>query len=206
MSAIDLTKRQLDLIAKLAALEPAPSFMGGYAEDAVLAGTVTRGHEDIDLIFPRDQQELRLAQLAEFGFTNWETWGEAAPGVPFYLFAQNGDLKVDLGLTDEADGKIWMRVHSLAFTVGGEEAPAGYQLQLPNDLFDQPLVELDGVSIKTITPLAMYQIRAGVAHRNSFGPLSERHLATLVQLRERFLPDRTEEELLPASIPLPSSR
>ena len=33
--------RQLELIATLAALEPPPWFMGGYAEDALLAGAVT---------------------------------------------------------------------------------------------------------------------------------------------------------------------
>ena len=49
----DLTTRQLELIATLAALEPPPWFMGGYAEDALLAGAVTREHEDVDLIFPR---------------------------------------------------------------------------------------------------------------------------------------------------------
>jgi hypothetical protein len=36
--------------------------MGGYAEDALLAGAVTRPHEDVDLIFPREQEELRRAQ------------------------------------------------------------------------------------------------------------------------------------------------
>jgi hypothetical protein len=46
----DLRHRQLELIARLAALEPTPSFMGGYAEDALLAGSVTRPHEDVDLI------------------------------------------------------------------------------------------------------------------------------------------------------------
>lgn len=203
MSTADLAKRQLDLIAKLAALDPPPSFMGGFAEDAVLAGTVTRPHEDVDLILPRDDQELWLARLAELGFADWETWGEAAPGVPFYLFGQRGDLKIDVGIADMADGRIWIRVHRLAFTVGGEEAPAGYRLRLPDDLFDQPLVELSGIAIKPIPPLAMYQIRAGIAQRNSFGPLSERHLATLAQLRARFFPDRTEEELLPPSEPLP---
>jgi hypothetical protein len=203
MSAADLAKRQLDLIAKLAALNPPPSFMGGFAEDAVLAGTVTRPHEDVDLILHRDEQELWLARLARLGFADWETWGEAAPGVPFYLFGQHGDLKVDLGIADMADGRIWIRVHRLAFTVGGEEAPAGYRLRLPDDLFDQPLVELSGIAVKPIPPLAMYQIRAGIAQRNSFGPLSERHLATLAQLRARFFPDRTEEELLPPSEPLP---
>jgi Aminoglycoside-2''-adenylyltransferase len=65
MSTSDLARRQFDLIVKVAALEPAPRFMGGYAEDAILAGSVTRAHEDVDLIFPRDQQELRLAELAD---------------------------------------------------------------------------------------------------------------------------------------------
>jgi hypothetical protein len=41
-----LTARQLDLIAKLAALDPPPWFIGGYAEDALLAGAVTRPHEN----------------------------------------------------------------------------------------------------------------------------------------------------------------
>jgi len=203
MPANTLAERQLELIERLAALEPAVSFMGGYAEDALLAGRVTRPHEDVDLAFPREQEELRLAQLAALGFNDWETWGEAAPGVPFYLFGQAGDLKLDLGITDEADGKTWMRVHKLAFSVGGEEAPAGYQLRLPDDLYDQPLVELSGIAIKPISPLALYQIRAGVARRNSFGPLSERHLATMAQLRERFFPDHSEEELLPALESLP---
>ena len=163
---MDLAERQLELIAKLAALDPTPSFMGGYAEDALLAGTVTRPHEDVDLIFPRDQQELRMAQLSELGFTSWETWGEAAPGVPFYLFGQSGDLKLDLGVLDQADGHNWMRVH------------------------------------KPIPPLALYQMRAAVAERNSFGPLSERQLATMAQLRERFFPESPDDELLPPSEPL----
>jgi hypothetical protein len=177
--------------------------MGGYAQDALLAGRVTREHEDVDVVFPRVAQELRFTQLAELGFGNWETWGEAAPGVPFYLFGQNGELKLDLGVLDEEDGKRWMRVHKLSFTVGGQAAPAGYQLQLFDDLFDQPLVGLEGIAIKPISLLALYQVRAGVAQRNSFGPLSEQQLVALAQLRERFFPGRTEEELLPPCEPLP---
>ena len=73
MPEADLTGRQLDLIAHLAALQPPMFLMGGYAEEA-----------------------LRMDQLAELGFTEWETWGEASPGVPFYLFGHSGDLKVDV--------------------------------------------------------------------------------------------------------------
>jgi hypothetical protein len=198
-----LTNRQLELIAKLAALQPTLTFMGGYAEDALLAGRVTREHEDIDVVLPRTELELRFAQLAELGFGSWETIGEAAPGVPFYLAGRDGELKLDLGVGDEHNGEHWMQVHKLSFTVSGEEAPAGYRLRLPDDLFEQPLVELEGIAIKPLSPLALYQMRAGVAKRNSFGPLSERHLLTLARLREQFFPDRSEEELLPPSEPLP---
>jgi hypothetical protein len=203
MPGDQLTNRQLELIAKLAALEPTLTFMGGYAEDALLAGRVTREHEDIDVVLPRTELELRFAQLAELGFGSWETIGEAAPGVPFYLAGQDGELKLDLGVGDEHNGKHWMQVHKLSFTVSGEEAPAGYRLRLPDDLFEQPLVELEGIAIKPLSPLALYQMRAGVAKRNSFGPMSERHLLTLARLREQFFPDRSEEELLPPSEPLP---
>ena len=198
----DLTARQLELIATLAALEPPPWFMGGYAEEALLAGAVTREHEDVDLIFPRTEEQLRLAQLAELGFGDWETWGEASPGVPFYLFGQSGELRLDLGIVDRANGGNWMRVHRLAFTVGGEEAPAGYQLRLPDDLFDHPVVELEGIALKPVSPLALYQMRAGVAEHNSFGPLSERQRATMAELRARFFPVVPEEDLLPPSEPL----
>ena len=198
----DLTARQLELIATLTALEPPPWFMGGYAEDALLAGAVTREHEDVDLIFPRTEEQLRLAQLAELGFGDWETWGEASPGVPFYLFGQSGELSLDLGIVDRANGGNWMRVHRLAFTVGGEEAPAGYQLRLPDDLFDHPVVELEGIALKPVSPLALYQMRAGVAEHNSFGPLSERQRATMAELRARFFPVVPEEDLLPPSEPL----
>jgi hypothetical protein len=42
MPGDQLTDRQLELIAKLASLEPTLTFMGGYAEDALLAGRVAR--------------------------------------------------------------------------------------------------------------------------------------------------------------------
>lgn len=203
MPEADLTARQLDLIARIAALRPAPWFMGGYAEDALLSGSVTRPHEDVDVIFPRQREQLHMSQLAQLGFTEWETWGEAAPGVPFYLFGQSGDLKVDVGLLDQVGGENWMRVHRLAFTVGGEEAAAGYQLRLPDDTLNHPPVALEGIEISPLSPLALYQMRAGVARRNSFGPLSDRQLATMAELRERFFPDLSDADLMPPEEPLP---
>jgi hypothetical protein len=51
----------------MSVLEPS-RIIGGYAEDALLAGTVTRPHVDVDWLIPRREYELRLAQARELGF------------------------------------------------------------------------------------------------------------------------------------------
>ncbi len=195
--AVGITARQLELLRRMAQLTPAPCVMGGYAEDALLAGTVTRPHGDVDWLFPRRELELRVAQARALGFAEFETWGEAAPGEPFYLFAQDGDLKIDLGITDEADGKHVIRVHRLAFDIAGREAPAGYQVVLPDDTYDHPPVEIDGIPIRVASPLALYQLRVGIASQGSFGELSDRHRETSRRLNEAFLGGRHDAELAP---------
>jgi hypothetical protein len=96
-----------------------------------------------------------------------------------------------------------LRVHKLFFDVDGREPAAGYQLWLPVDTFDHPPAELHGVSIRTASPLALHQLRAGIASIGSFGPLSERQQQAMDHLRERFLPERTAAELVPELEPLP---
>jgi hypothetical protein len=113
--AVDRTTAlQLDLLRRMSRLDPAPYLFGGYAEDALLAGSVTRRHLDVDWLCPRRELDMRLAQARELGFTEFETWGESAPGEPFYLFAQQGELRLDLGVSDEIDGHNGLRVHNLA--------------------------------------------------------------------------------------------
>ena len=113
------TAQQLDLLRRMSELDPPPCVWGGYAEDALLAGTVTRPHLDVDWLLPRRELDLRLEQARELGFTNFESWGEAAPGEPFYLSARNGELSIDLGIGEEADGHLLVRVWKLAFEVDG---------------------------------------------------------------------------------------
>jgi hypothetical protein len=194
---MDLTERQLELLRRMAALEPRPVLMGGYAEDALLAGTVTRPHEDVDWLLPRREADLRLEQARELGFTSFETWGEAAPGLPFYLFAEAGELKLDLGIADEVDGRPVMDVHRLFFEVGGEEAPAGYRVHLPTDTFNWPEAGIDGVPVSPASPLALYQIRTSIAGQGSFGELSAGQRQSARLLRERFFAGRADADLEP---------
>ena len=190
-----VAEQQLEFLRQGAALDPPPFIMGGYAEEALLAGTVTRPHEDVDWLLPRSQLELRLAQARHSASRSSRPGVRLRPGEPFYLFGQQGELRLDLGIADEADGALLVKVHRLSFDVGGREAPAGYQVHLPPDTFAHPPVEIDGVAIRAASPLCLYQMRVGIASRGSFGELFERQRESLRRLREAFFPDRSETEL-----------
>jgi hypothetical protein len=118
-----LSERQFDLLARMSALDPPVRIMGGYAEDAPLAGTSTRPHVDIDWLLPRHEQELRLGQAKKLGFQAFEVRGEPAPHQPFYLHGRDGDLELEIGIVDEDDRGIWVRVGRLAFEIGGKPPP-----------------------------------------------------------------------------------
>lgn len=204
-AAIPLAEAQLELLRRMAALEPAPRLIGGYAEDALLAGTVTRPHVDVDWLVPRRELALRLEQARELGFTEFETWGESAPGEPFYLYAENGELKLEVGVADEQDGRAYLKIHKLAFDIDGREAPAGYQILMPRDTFEHPPVAIDRIVVRTASPLALYQLRIGIASRGSFGELSAQQRESARRLKERFFPGRSEADLRPRIEPLTSN-
>ena len=197
-----LAEAQLELVRRMAAREPPPCLIGGYAEDALLAGAVTRPHVDIDWMVPRRELALRRAQARGLGFGKFETWGESAPGEPFYLYAENGDLKLEVGVADEEDGRVYIRIYRLAFDIDGREAPAGYRLLLPRDTFEHPPVELQGLAVRTASPLALYQLRIGIAAQGSFGPLSAQQRESARRLKERFCPRTADRDLLPHVEPL----
>jgi hypothetical protein len=79
---------ELDVLRRMAELDPPPWVMGGYAEDALVAGTVTRPHDDFDWLCPRRELELRVEQARGLGFSGFKPMGEAAPGEPFYLASE----------------------------------------------------------------------------------------------------------------------
>lgn len=192
-----MSGQQLGLLRAMSQLRPVPFLFGGYAEDALLAGTVTRPHLDIDWICPRRELKLRLDQARGLGFTEFEVWGEAAPGAPFYLHTKQGDLLVDIGVSDESGGHNHCDVHRLAFEIDDAPAPAGYRILLADDMYEHPPVRLDGIELSVISPLALHQIRIGIASQGSFGPLSERQRETSRRLRAAYFPGVPEQELVP---------
>ena len=146
---------------------------------------------------PRAGARARVHRLGDLG--------EAAPGEPFYLSGRNGDLSIDIGVSDDdARGRKVLRVHSIAFQIDGGPAPVGYQVVLPADTFAHSPATLEGITVHVASPLALYQIRVGIASQGSFGPLSERHRASSERLRELLLDGRPEADVAPVIEPLPS--
>jgi hypothetical protein len=192
-----VTARQLDLLRRMESFDTPVHLIGGYAEDALLAGSVTRPHVDIDWLFPRRELELRLTQARELGFDELAVRGESAPGHPFYLYGENDGLELELGIVDEESGGLWIKIHSLSFEIEGQPAAAGYRIELPSDTFEHPPVQLEDITVWPVSPLALYQMRAGIAAQGSFGKLGEKQLRAMRDLKERFFTDRSESELTP---------
>ena len=204
MERIDAaTARQLDVLRRMESLDPPPRLMGGYAEDALLAGSVTRPHVDVDWLLPRRELDLRVAQARELGFGELSVRGESAPGQPFYLYGESDGLELEIGIVDEESDGPWIRIHRLGFEIDGKPAAAGYRIELPDDTFRHPSVQLEGITVWPVSPLALYQLRVGIAARGSFGELGEKQLRAMSALRERFFPGRSEDELMPRIEPLP---
>jgi hypothetical protein len=101
--------KDLELVRRMAALDPAPVFMGGYAKEALLHGGLTRPHEDFDWLLPRSEAAARIEQAKSLGFGGWQTVGEAAPGEPFYMAGEGGGHKLELGICDKDGGRLTTR-------------------------------------------------------------------------------------------------
>lgn len=192
-----IAQKQLDLLGKMSELSPVPYIIGGYAEDALIGGTVSRHHEDIDWIFPRREAKMRYEQLKSLGFKEFETWGDSSPGKPFYQFTYIDDLNIDIAVYDEADGRAFLQIGKLYFDLEGKNPPAGYKVYLPGDMLDQPQATIDGVRVRPVSPLTLYQMRIGIASQGSFGELGEKQLNSLKRLKDRFYPGKSDEELMP---------
>ena len=70
-------------------------------------------------------------------------------------------------------------------------------IQLSHGVFDADPVTLDGMAIRTVSPLALYQIRAGIVRAGGFGPPRPKDLLAQEALRARFFPTADPECLAP---------
>ena len=77
------------------------------------------------------------------------------------------------------------------------------RVEVTDGIFGYALCRLDGIEVRTVSPLAQFQIRAGIAMAGGFGPLRPKDVTAQRALQERFYPDTPIEDLSPTIVPLP---
>jgi hypothetical protein len=184
------SRAYVDLLRALHALEPPLFVFGGFAEDALLHGTVSRPHSDVDVLVFRGELELRLAQFRALGFASFATYYEIAPGKPLVLNGEQAGLHLELGIFElTGDGRPFFEVYDAHGTLRRVTLSAGALPAAP--------VLLDGVSVRALSPLALYQLRAGLHAIRAFGPLRPTDVRAQAQLKHRFFGGQDEASLLP---------
>ena len=151
------------------AFEPRVWLFGGFAEDAVLHGDVSRAHDDIDIFVWRDDADATLGNLAVLGFTTVEVRWEPRPGHPVAIGAVAADgVDVELCIADRPG---WFHVDDGRVT-------------LPADLLDHPATTLAGVEVRTVSPRALFETRRALA--TTFGGLRPKDEIAQRALTARF--------------------
>lgn len=178
------------LLEALMTFEPPVHVLGGFAEDALLHRTTVRTHDDVDVLVGREELETQLRNALGIGFASPEVRFEPIDGMPMVIGTTDGIRDLEINVYDRSpDGAVF-------FHIPDQEGRL-FRVDLSNGVFGQPPSDLDGIALRTVSPLALYQIRAGVTMAGSFGPPRPKDVTSQEALRTRFFPDVSPESLQP---------
>lgn len=109
---------------------------------------------------------------------------------PLVLRTEHNGLAIELCVFDRDDGG------NVYFDITGEDG-TDYRIRLPDDTLTHPRSQIDDISIQTISPLAQYQIRAGVTQIGALGGPRQADVESQQALRQRYFAGIDGRELLP---------
>jgi hypothetical protein len=165
--------------------------MGGLAEDALLFHRIVGQHADLDVLVTCHQVDRQLQQLAVLGLTRPATNFEEAPRHPLILTPNASPPRVEIWVsTPEPNGEY-------SFEVKGHPPSNRYRIFLPADTFQYPATTIESITIQTISPLALYHLRAISALTRHVGEKRAKDLALQEQLRQTFLAHEDGRKLTP---------
>lgn len=183
---------QLELLEAVMAWEPKAYIFGGFAEDALLYGRESRPHEDIDLFVLREDLDLRVEQARQLGFEEWHIRIQAVAQRPLVIGSVRDGLNLEIIVFDRApNGRIYWELPT---------AEGLSRLYMPDELFAAEPSSVEGVEVRTFTPLALYQIRAGVV--GLFDGMRRKDIVSQAALVNKFFRDVPEEQLQPEIEPI----
>jgi hypothetical protein len=183
------------LIERLATVQPPVYVFGGFADDAVLGGKTTRPHDDVDVLIKRADLAEHLKRFVEWGFPRFEIYFEVVPGSPLVYHSAADGIDLELGVYDE------LQSGRPSFVLPMDDRLT--RVTLSSDCFTHPVGRIDGVPIRTISPLALYQMRSAIMRTGVFGPPRPKDEAAQAHLVASLLADMPTETLEPDFSPYP---
>ncbi len=178
------------LFEALMRFEPQVYLFGGFAEDALLHGAVVRPHEDVDALVSRDSLERQLENARAIGFEFDEIRFQPIEGTPVVIGTTDGSINLEISVHDLTDeGGVCF------FMVDDRERLV--RITLSDGVFDHPMSQLDGVAVRTVSPLAQVQIREGIRMAGGFGPPRQKDIPVQQELLAKFFPGASVESLRP---------
>ena len=96
-------------------------------------------------------------------------------------------MPMEIGIYDEMGSGV------ASFVLPTEEGLRRFIL--PDDTLDHHVTEIDGTSVRTVSPLALYHLREAFILTGVFGPPRDKDVATQARLRDELLSGATEDEL-----------
>jgi hypothetical protein len=183
------------MLEALMGFEPAVFLFGGVAEDALLHGDWVRQHEDIDVLVERTDFPRQLENARELGFESWETRFQPLADTPVVVGSIERGLNLEISICDRSpEGRVFF------YMVDGHDEVV--RVELTDDIFGYQPSMIDGVEVRTVSPLALFQIRAGIALAGGFGPLRPKDVPVQQALHDRFFPEAAIEGLAPTILRL----
>ena len=178
------------LFEALMRFEPPVYLFGGFDEDALLHGAAVRPHEDVDVLVSRDALERQLENAGGIGYELDEVRFQPVEGMPVVIGTSGGSINLEISVHDLTDqgGVCFFMV---------DDRDRLVRVELFDGVFDHPMSQLDGVAVRTVSPLAQIQIREGIRMAGGFGPPRPKDIPVQEALLARFFPGAPIESLQP---------
>jgi len=184
----------LPLVAELCALDPPIWVMGGIAEELLLDGSITQEHGDIDVLVARGALPASLRAFDAIAFPSFEVYFEVLAGQPLVLGSERDGKRVEIGVFDELEPAL------PSFVLPTEDRPTRFIL--PEDTLRYPVTEIQGASVRTVSPLALYHLRGAFILTGAFGPPRHKDVVAQARLRDELLAHASVDELRMRSVPV----
>lgn len=147
------TQNQLAFIREIFDRKLPVRLWGGYADDALLSGRVSRLHHDVDLVAMRTDTALLKIELGKLGYDVTEESFEKG-GKPYKLLVRGTGVLADIALFDT--GENGQPMIDIFYT----KIQRRYKVSFSDDMFEEAACSIEGIPVVTVSPIALIRSKA----------------------------------------------